>query len=175
MEEEETRRQCVPLEGDSMHSMTTNDGRFYDKYDKFRPNFSHMKNMTRQGYEQPPIGQIYLHGLHPTHLSGLVTLMTRVFLFMLQFFPQFEWLPLTPKFDLLVTIFTPDMSYFHMSEIRSEFVILFIESSIICCHRVHKISFQVSHLVFQSLPFPWELPSFTNSNYLDNYIIFDTT
>ena len=25
------------LEGDSMHSMTTNDERFYDKYDKFRP------------------------------------------------------------------------------------------------------------------------------------------
>ena len=27
------------LEGDSMHSMTKNDGRFYDKYEKFRPDF----------------------------------------------------------------------------------------------------------------------------------------
>ena len=25
------------LEGDSMHFMTTNDGRFYAKYEKFRP------------------------------------------------------------------------------------------------------------------------------------------
>ena len=25
------------LKGDSMHTMTTNDGRFYDNYDKFRP------------------------------------------------------------------------------------------------------------------------------------------
>ena len=24
------------LEADSMHSMTTNDGRFYDKYEKFK-------------------------------------------------------------------------------------------------------------------------------------------
>ena len=24
------------LEGDSMHSITTNDGRFYDKYDKLK-------------------------------------------------------------------------------------------------------------------------------------------
>ena len=38
MEEEETRRQFEPLGRESMHSMTTNDGRFYDKYDKFRPN-----------------------------------------------------------------------------------------------------------------------------------------
>ena len=38
MEEEETRRQGpCHLEGDSMHSMETNDVRFYDKYDKFRP------------------------------------------------------------------------------------------------------------------------------------------
>ena len=34
------------LEGDSMHSMTTNDGRLYDKYDKFRPDCWHMKNMS---------------------------------------------------------------------------------------------------------------------------------
>ena len=46
MEEEETRRQCVPLEGDSMHSMTTNDERFFDKYEKFRPDCIYMKNMT---------------------------------------------------------------------------------------------------------------------------------
>ena len=39
MEEEETRRQCCHLEGDPMHSMTTNDEIFYDKYDKFRPDF----------------------------------------------------------------------------------------------------------------------------------------
>ena len=45
MEEEETRRQCVPL-GDSMHSMTTNDERLYGKYDKFKPDFRPMKNMT---------------------------------------------------------------------------------------------------------------------------------
>ena len=37
------------LEGDSMHSMTTNDERFHDKYDKFRPDYRNMKNMTRQG------------------------------------------------------------------------------------------------------------------------------
>ena len=40
MEEEETRRQCVPL------GMTTNDERFYDKYDKFRPDCRNMKNIT---------------------------------------------------------------------------------------------------------------------------------
>ena len=34
------------LEGDSMHSMPTNDERFYEKYDKFRPDCRHMKNMT---------------------------------------------------------------------------------------------------------------------------------
>ena len=64
---------------------------------------------------------------------------------------------------------------FHMSAIRSEFVILVIESSIIFCHRVRRISFQVAHMVFQSLPFPWELLSFTNSNYLAHYMLFDTT
>ena len=37
MEEEDTRRHGVHLERDSMHSMTTNDGRFYYKYEKFRP------------------------------------------------------------------------------------------------------------------------------------------
>ena len=31
------------LEGDSMHSMTTNDERFYEKYDNFRPDFIPMK------------------------------------------------------------------------------------------------------------------------------------
>ena len=31
------------LEGDSMHSMTTNDERFYDKYEKFRPDCRHIK------------------------------------------------------------------------------------------------------------------------------------
>ena len=36
------------LEGESMHSMTTNDERFYDKYDKFIHDFLHMKNMTWQ-------------------------------------------------------------------------------------------------------------------------------
>ena len=39
MGEEETRRQedkVCHLEGDSMQSMTTNDGRFQEKYDKFR-------------------------------------------------------------------------------------------------------------------------------------------
>ena len=49
MEEEETRRECVPLEGDSMHSMTTNDERLYDKYDKFRPDYKHITNLTWQG------------------------------------------------------------------------------------------------------------------------------
>ena len=42
MEDEETRRledKVCHLEGDSMHPMTTNDGRFYEKYDKFRPDF----------------------------------------------------------------------------------------------------------------------------------------
>ena len=34
------------LEGDSMQSMTTNDERFYDKYEKFRTYFIPMKNMT---------------------------------------------------------------------------------------------------------------------------------
>ena len=34
------------LEGDSMHSMTTNDGIFYAKYDKFIPDWKPMKNMT---------------------------------------------------------------------------------------------------------------------------------
>ena len=34
------------LEGDSMHSMTTNDEIFYDKYYKFRPDCRYMKNMT---------------------------------------------------------------------------------------------------------------------------------
>ena len=63
----------------------------------------------------------------------------------------------------------------HMSAIRSEFFILVIESSIVCCHRVHGISFQVAHSVFQSLPLPWELFSFTNSNLVAHYIMFNTT
>ena len=37
------------LEGDSMHSMTTNDGRLYDKYEKFRPDCRNMKTMTWKG------------------------------------------------------------------------------------------------------------------------------
>ena len=37
------------LEVDSMHSMATNDGRFYEKYEKFRLHFWNMKNMTCQG------------------------------------------------------------------------------------------------------------------------------
>ena len=62
-----------------------------------------------------------------------------------------------------------------MSAIRFEFVIFVIESFIICCHRVHGISFQVTHLVFQSLPLPWESLSFTYLNSLAHYMIFDTT
>ena len=34
------------LEGDSMQSIRTNDERFYDKYDKFRPDLKHLTNMT---------------------------------------------------------------------------------------------------------------------------------
>ena len=37
------------LEGESMHSMTTNDGIFYEKYEKFRSDYSHMTNITCQG------------------------------------------------------------------------------------------------------------------------------
>ena len=37
MEKEVLEDKVCHLEGDSMHSMTTNDERFYDKYDKFRP------------------------------------------------------------------------------------------------------------------------------------------
>ena len=40
MDEEEARRQGVPL------GMTTNDERFYDKYDKFKPNCRPKTNMT---------------------------------------------------------------------------------------------------------------------------------
>ena len=64
---------------------------------------------------------------------------------------------------------------FHKSAIRSKFVIFVIESFIICCHRVHGISFQVAHIVFWYLPLPWELLSFTYSNSLAHYMIFDTT
>ena len=46
MEEEDTRRQVCHLEGDFMHSMTTNDERFYEKYETFRPDCINMKNMT---------------------------------------------------------------------------------------------------------------------------------
>ena len=46
MEEEETRRQCVPLGRRFMHCMTTNDEIFYDKYDKFRLGCRNMTNMT---------------------------------------------------------------------------------------------------------------------------------
>ena len=34
------------LEGDSMHSMTTNNEIFYDKYDKFKLDWRPIKNMT---------------------------------------------------------------------------------------------------------------------------------
>ena len=34
------------LEGDSMHHLATNDGRFYEKYEKIRIDCRHMKNMT---------------------------------------------------------------------------------------------------------------------------------
>ena len=46
MQEEETRRQVVPLGRRFMHSMTTNDERFYEKYEKLRPDCRHMTNMT---------------------------------------------------------------------------------------------------------------------------------
>ena len=41
MEEEETRRQGVPL--------GTRFDALYDKYEKFRPNSRNMKNITRHG------------------------------------------------------------------------------------------------------------------------------
>ena len=37
------------LEGDSMHSMTTNDWIFYEKYEKFRPDCWNMTKLTFQG------------------------------------------------------------------------------------------------------------------------------
>ena len=37
------------LEEDSMHSMATNDERFDDKYDKFRPDWKNKKHMTWKG------------------------------------------------------------------------------------------------------------------------------
>ena len=37
MEEEETRRQGVPLGRRFMHSMTTNNGKVNEKYEKYRP------------------------------------------------------------------------------------------------------------------------------------------
>ena len=46
MEEEETRRQRVPL-GRKFHAIyDNNDGRFYDKDEKFRTDYRSMKNMT---------------------------------------------------------------------------------------------------------------------------------
>ena len=39
MEEERLEDKVCHLEGYSMHSRTKNDGIFYDKYDKFRPDF----------------------------------------------------------------------------------------------------------------------------------------
>ena len=41
---------------------------------------------------------------------------------------------------------------------------LVIEYFIICCHRVHGISFQVEHIVFYHLPLPWELLPLTDFN-----------
>ena len=41
-----------------MHSMTTNDEKFYEKYEKFIHDFIHMKNMTWQGLKQQPSGNI---------------------------------------------------------------------------------------------------------------------
>ena len=45
MEEEETKDNVCHLEGDSMHSMTKNGERLYDKYEKFIIFCIHMKNM----------------------------------------------------------------------------------------------------------------------------------
>ena len=42
-----------------MHSMTTNDKRFCENYEKFRPDYRPVTNMTQRGYKQPPIGQIW--------------------------------------------------------------------------------------------------------------------
>ena len=89
--------------------------------------------------------------------------------------PPIQWLPPNPKFYLLVTIFSLSCHICHISAIRYKFVILVIESFIICCHRLHGISFQVAHIFLLYLPLPWELISFTNSNSLDHYMIFDTT
>ena len=47
--EEELEDKVCHLEGDSMHHMTTNDGRFYGKYEKFRPDCWHMTNITWHG------------------------------------------------------------------------------------------------------------------------------
>ena len=47
------------LEGDSMHSMITNDERFYDKYEKLRHDCRPMKNITWKGYVFPPRGRIW--------------------------------------------------------------------------------------------------------------------
>ena len=41
------------LEGDSMHSMTTNDERFCDKYDKLISDYRHEKHDMRGIYRHP--------------------------------------------------------------------------------------------------------------------------
>ena len=49
MEEKRLYDNMWHLEWDSMHSMKTNDERFYEKYEKFRPDCKNMKNMTWKG------------------------------------------------------------------------------------------------------------------------------
>ena len=72
--------------------------------------------------------------------------MALVLFFMLQFFPQFEWMPLTPKFDPLVDIFIPVMSYF-----------LYVFNQVLICHSCHRI---LHHLLSYSA---WNLlPSGTH-------------
>ena len=48
MEEERLYDNMCHLEGDSMHSMKTTNERFYEKYEKFRPDYIHMTNATCQ-------------------------------------------------------------------------------------------------------------------------------
>ena len=52
-----------------MHSMTTNDGRFYEKYEKFRPNYVRIINppLSKFGH-MSKLGVMSKSGVNPVYL-----------------------------------------------------------------------------------------------------------
>ena len=107
-------------------------------------------------------GIIHSHRLPPTHHWCLVTSMPLGLLLDPSSSTKFEWFPITPKFNLLVAIFIPDMS--DLSYISNQ-VWLVIESSIIVVITSRESLSNWNLVSSQTLPLYGEILLFTHSNH----------